>query len=86
MDLFAVDQLEQAVAVGMKWGPVVEHQGRFACEGGNEPVPHHPATRREVEHAVAGAKVRVQPVFLQVLEQRTARAVDDALGLAGRAR
>jgi len=45
---------------------------------------HHPAAGREVEQAVAGLQVGVQPVFLQVLQQRAARAVDDALRDAGR--
>ena len=42
--------------------------------------------RREVEDAVAGADVAVELVLLQVLNQRAAGAVDDALRHAGRAR
>ena len=62
---------------------VVEHERRLRRERGDEPVPHHPAARREVEDAVAAADVAVELVLLQVLEQRAAGAVDDALRHAG---
>ena len=64
---------------------VVQHQRRFRGERRDQPVPHHPAAGREVEDAIAGADVAVQLVLLQVLEQRAAGAVHDALRHAGRA-
>ena len=65
---------------------VEQHQRCPRGQAGHEPVPHHPATRREVEQAVAGLQVAVQQVLLDVLEQRAACAVDDAFGDARRAR
>ena len=65
---------------------VVEQERGAAGEPARQPVPHHPAAGGEVEQPVAFAYVAVQLVFLQVLQQRAARAVDDALGHAGGAR
>ena len=64
---------------------VVEQQRRAGGEPGHQPVPHHPAAGGEVEQAVAGLQVAVQQVLLQVLQQRAAGAVHDALRHAGRA-
>ena len=64
---------------------VVEHERGLRRERRDQPVPHHPAAGREVEDAVAGADVAVQLMLLEVLDQRAAGAVDDALRHAGRA-
>ena len=77
---------EQRVAVGMKRRAVVEQDGRARRQHRHQPVPHHPAERREVEDAIARLDVAVELVLLEVLDQRAAGAVDDALGDAGRAR
>ncbi len=53
--------------------------------GRDQPVPHHPAAGGEVEQAVARLHVAMQPMLLQVLQQRAAGAVHDALRHAGRA-
>ena len=47
------------------------------------PVPHHPGARRKVKDAVAGLHVGVQHVLLEVLQQRPARTVHDALRRPG---
>ena len=80
-----VGEGEERVAVGMERRAVVEQERRARRERRHEPVPHHPAAGREVEDAIAGLHVAVQLVLLQVLQQRAAGAVDDALGHAGRA-
>jgi hypothetical protein len=64
----------------------VEQDQRFlAGEAADQPVPHHPAAGSIVEHAVSRAGVAVEAVLLDVLEQGASGAVDDRLGLAGRA-
>jgi hypothetical protein len=55
-------------------------------EAADEPVPHHPPAGGEPEHPVAGLHVTVQLVLAQVLEERAAGSVDDALGSSGRPR
>ena len=81
-----VGEVEQHVAVGMERRAVVEQQRRLRRERRDQPVPHHPAAGREVEDAIAGLDVAVELVLLEVLDQRAAGAMDDALGDAGRAR
>ncbi len=78
-------EVEERRGTGMERRAVEEHERRFAREPRGQPVPHHPTGRRVVEEAVAGAQIGVQPLLLQVLEQRAAGAVHDALGRAGRA-
>ena len=65
---------------------VEQEQRRPRGEAGDEPVPHHPAARGEVEQAVAALQVAVQQMLLEVLQQRAARAVHDAFRRAGGAR
>ena len=65
---------------------VVEHQRRAGAEAGDQPVPHHPAERGEIEQPLARAQVALQAMLLEVLEQRAAGAVHDAFRHAGRAR
>ena len=59
--------------------PVVEHDLGAAGERRELPVPHHPGGGRVEEQLVAGPQIAVEEVLLQVLEQRPAGAVDDAL-------
>ena len=64
---------------------VEQHDRRAGGERARERVPHHPAAGREVEVAVVRPHVGVQRVLLQLLQQRAAGAVHDALRHAGRA-
>ncbi len=79
-------EIPQHLAAVDEGRPVVEQQRRARAEARGEPVPHHPAAGREIEQPVAGLEVAVQQVLLQVLQQRAAGAVDDALRNAGRSR
>jgi hypothetical protein len=81
----ACSVVEEHLALAGEGRAVVEQQRGAAGEAGNQPVPHHPAAGREVEQAVAGAHVAVQLMFLQMLQQHPAVAMDDAFGHAGRA-
>ena len=45
--------VEEHVAVRMEGRAVVEEERRAAGEAGDEPVPHHPAERGEVEEPFA---------------------------------
>jgi len=63
---------------------VVEQDRRIRREHRHQPVPHHPAAGGEVEDAVVRVNVAVELMLLQVLDQRAAGAVNDALGDAGR--
>src|SRR6185437_15821405 len=65
--------------VGMERAAVIQDERRTRCERARQPVPHHPAAGREVEDAVAAPDVRVEEMLLLVLQQRSARAVHDAL-------
>ena len=76
----------QRAVVRVRRRAVVEHQRGAAREAADQPVPHHPAAGGEVEQPVVPVQVRVQQVLLQVLEQRAAGAVHDALRRAGGAR
>ena len=58
---------------------VVEQQRRLCGERRDVPVPHHPGARRKIENAIAGLDVSVQHVLLEMLQQRPARTVNDAL-------
>ena len=86
VDATVVGQVKQPVAVGVEGRSVVEHQGGAGSQAGGQPVPHHPASRREVEDAVSGTDVALQAVLHQVLEQDPTGPVHDALGPTGRAR
>ena len=79
-------EVEQDRAAPDEGRAVVEQQRRARGQARDEPVPHHPAAGGEVEQPVARLDVAVQLVLLQVLQQRAAGAVHDALGHAGRAR
>ena len=80
---FGLRVIEKDAALGGEGIAVVEQQRGAAGEPARQPVPHHPAAGGEVEQPVSFAHIAVQLVFLQVLQQRAARAVDDALGHAG---
>ena len=85
--IFSVSaKLPQHAAAVDEGRAVVQQQRRARGQARHEPVPHHPAAGREVEQAVARLHVAVQQVLLQVLQQRAAGAVHDALGHARRAR
>ena len=43
--------------VRQEWRSVVEYEGGAEGEGGDHPVPHHPAGRRVVQQHVGGAAV-----------------------------
>src|SRR5690606_964128 len=58
---------------------IVEHQTRATRKPRDQPVPHHPATGREVEQAISFPNVGMQAMFLEVLQQGAARTVHDAL-------
>ncbi len=85
-DALLVRHPPEGCVVRLRWRPVVEHQRGAARQAAHQPVPHHPAAGGEVEEAIVPVQVRVQQVLLQVLEQRAAGAVDDALGRARGAR
>ena len=82
-DALRVGHVPEDAAVLEEGRAVVEHQRRAAGQAGDQPVPHHPAQRREIELAVAMLHVAMQLVLDQVLDQRAAGAVHDALGHAG---
>ena len=69
----------------MKRRAVVQANRRAAREPADEPVPHHPAARREEQQALVGGEIAMQQLFLPMLQQRAADAVHDALRYAGRA-
>ena len=77
---------QSIVGPGMERRAVEQDQRLPDREPADQPVPHHPAAGGEVEHALAGPRVGVQAVLLDVLQQRAAGAVHDRLGHAGRAR
>ena len=80
-----VGKVEQHIAVRVEGRAVIEQQRRAGREAGHQPVPHHPAAGGEIEHAVALADAAMQPMLLEMLEQRAARRMHDAFRHAGRA-
>ncbi|CAM5328525.1 hypothetical protein SCHAM137S_02116 [Streptomyces chartreusis] len=77
-------QLPQEVGPGERGrAAVVRAGGGAGQEGGDDQVPHHPVGSRVPEQAVSGAEVGLEAEGLEVFEQHTAVAVDDALGQAG---
>src|SRR6266581_3413499 len=85
-DAFGVGEVEEDPAVSHEGRAVVEQQGRPRGKPRHQPVPHHPAERREVKEPIAGLHVAVQLLLAQVLEQRPALPMHDALRRAGGAR
>ena len=85
-DALAVDEVRERLGRRAERRTIVEHQRTTACEPRDEPVPHHPAGGGEKEEPILAAEVAVQPVLLQMLQQRAADAVDDALRRPGGAR
>ena len=85
-DAELVGEIPQHGAPVVHRGTVVQHERRLARETGCEPVPHHPARRREVEDAVVGSDVALEPVLDEMLQQDPAGAVHDALRKTRRAR
>ena len=83
-DLRLGAQLPQTVKRRIAGVAVEQHHRGVGQQHADEEVPHHPAGRREPEHAVAGARVDVQLVVLELLEQDPALALDDRLRQAGR--
>ena len=53
-------QIEEHARVRMERRAVVEHERRAGREARHQPVPHHPAGRREVEEPVVRLQVDVQ--------------------------
>ena len=82
-DAVLFGEIPERVRRGVEGRAVPEHQRRPQGEAAQQPVPHHPAERGEVEHPVALADIGVQAMLLQVRQQRAARAVDDAFRLPG---
>ena len=82
-DGLVVDQVDQALRVGMERRAVIQHHGAACRQRRHQPVPHHPAAGGVVEQAFAGAEITMQAVFLDVLQEYAAGAVDDAFGHAG---
>ena len=76
-------EVPEPVEVGRARVAVVEHDRGVGEQHGDEEVPHHPAGRREPEHAVALVRVQVQVHHLEVLEQDPALALHDRLRQAG---
>ncbi len=76
---------QRILSVARERRTVVEQQRSAGGEPRRKPVPHHPAAGREKEQPVAGLDVAVQPMLFDVLQQRAARAVDDAFRHARRA-
>jgi hypothetical protein len=62
---------------------VVKQDRGPAGQGGEEPVPHHPAAGGDVEDLVFPLEIAMDDQFLQVVDQDSTRALDHALGLAG---
>jgi hypothetical protein len=67
-DPLAFRDAPENAGIGMQRRAVVEHDRRARRERRDEPVPHHPTGRREIEHDVSGPNVRVQHVLLAVLK------------------
>src|SRR3954465_2899987 len=63
-----VSEVEEEAPAIHERRAVVEQERRAGCEAAHQPVPHHPAERSEVEQAIAGAYIALQPMLLQVLQ------------------
>ena len=81
-----VDKIPQRIRIRMHGRAVVQHHGGTDREAGYQPVPHHPAAGGVEENTVVALQVRVQHQFFQVLDQRAAGTMHDALGNTGGAR
>ena len=73
------NQLPHRPGVRVGGTAIVEQHGRPNRQGREEPVPHHPAARRDVGDHVAALQVRVQEEFLQVVDQDAPRALHHGL-------
>ena len=84
-DLLVLRIVEQHVGLRRERRAVPQNQGGAGADAGHQPVPHHPAERGEIEDAIAVAHIALQPMLLQMLQQRAAAAMHDAFRHAGRA-
>jgi len=62
----------------------VKQQRAAGGQAADQPVPHHPAAGCEVEQGVGIGQADMQPVLLDMLDQRAAGAMNNALWRAGR--
>src|SRR5688572_27912960 len=85
-DALGFGEIEHNLAAADERGAVVQDKRRSGSKAGDEPVPHHPAESGEVEKPVARLDVALQAMLLQVLQERAAGSVHDALRYAGRTR
>src|SRR5260221_11656295 len=75
--------IPQTLILWREGSAIIENYRRAECERAHEPVPHHPTAGREIENTIMAFDVRLQPVLLEMLQQRAASAVHHALGKAG---
>jgi hypothetical protein len=76
-------EVEQDARAAHERGAVVQHEARLRRKPREQQVPHHPVAGGVIEESVARSHVELQLVHLEARQQRAARAVHDALGLAG---
>ena len=73
----------QQLAILGKRAAVKQQERGFAGQAADQPVPHHPAAGGEVKNRSPGRRSACSRCSFEMLQQRAARAVDNALGLAG---
>ena len=84
-DPLALGQVEERVGVRMEGRTVVQHDSAARRQAGNQPIPHHPTAGGEEEQVVLALQIHMQHMLFQMLQQRAANAVNDALRFTRRA-
>src|SRR5574337_2097317 len=84
-DAFRYGDAPQDVMMRMEWRAVVEQHACAHRQTRHQPVPHHPAAGGVIKNHVLALEVGVQHQLLEMLNQRAAGAVHDALRHPGSA-
>ena len=82
---FLFRNVPQNTAVAEEWRAVEKYERRAGSQAANQPVPHHPATRREVKQLICACNTGMQHMFFDLLQQRSTMTMNDALRNARRA-
>ena len=78
-DLLLLGDAPEMVGFRVERRTVVQDDRDPGCQRRHQPVPHHPATGREPEHAIARPHVQVPPVLTGVLEKQARGSMDETL-------
>ena len=79
-------QIKHDIAIRKERRTIVQHYGGTTCQPRDQPVPHHPATGREIEQSIVRTQVDMQLLLHEMFEEGSSRSVHNTFRHACRAR